>query len=190
ERFDPGGAPWVSSSAVHTPPLIGGMAEMAALRDAFAAMRGGRAVTLFVEGQSGVGKSSLVKQFTRSLGLAHPDVLVLAGRCYERESVPYKAFDGVVDALSRYMLELGMVNVNVPAAMLGDVRRMHVEMLPATQARELATALIGRLSPARPGDAASEASARSALQAKAEAIAEESGGHPLFIDELVRHALV
>ena len=60
---------------------------------------------MIVEGESGVGKSVLVKRFTSSLADGE-GVLVLSGRCYEREDVPYKAIDGVMDALSTYLAEL------------------------------------------------------------------------------------
>jgi hypothetical protein len=63
-------------------------------------------VTVVVEGESGVGKTALVRQFIQRLTLQAADIVVLAGRCYERESVPYKAFDGVVDALARVLARL------------------------------------------------------------------------------------
>jgi hypothetical protein len=56
---------------------------------------------VFLHGESGVGKSSLVRHFVDTLADDEPDLIVLAGRCYERESVPFKAFDGVMDALAR-----------------------------------------------------------------------------------------
>jgi serine/threonine protein kinase len=92
----------VGSMPTQTPPFVGRQRELEALQEAFEQSRSG-AVTVVIEGESGVGKSALVRRFTDSLG---EDVVVLGGRCYEREAVPYKAFDGVADALSRYMTRL------------------------------------------------------------------------------------
>ena len=59
-------------------------------------------VTVFVHGGSGMGKTRAgARASSRSLRAAGHGAVVLAGRCYERESVPYKALDSLVDALSR-----------------------------------------------------------------------------------------
>ncbi len=87
-----------------TPFFIGRRAEMQALHDAFADSRG-NAVTLLVHGESGVGKSALTRHFVDKLS-DDADAVVFAGHCYERESVPYKAVDGVIDALSCYLTAL------------------------------------------------------------------------------------
>ena len=57
-----------------------------------------------------VGKSALTRRFTDQL-TADAEAVVFFGRCYERESVPYKAVDDVVDAISRYLGMLETVDV-------------------------------------------------------------------------------
>ena len=42
--------------------------------------------------QSGIGKTTLCEQFLRRVQ-NDKAALVLAGRCYERESLPFKAID-------------------------------------------------------------------------------------------------
>ena len=87
------------------PRFVGRHAESAARRAAFDQSRAGAAVTVLVRGESGVGKSALVRRFAESIAAAE-GALVLRSRCYERESVPYKAIDGVVDAMSRHLAAL------------------------------------------------------------------------------------
>ncbi|RMH38489.1 MAG: serine/threonine-protein kinase PknK [Deltaproteobacteria bacterium] len=86
-------------------PLIGRDRERAVLRDAFAATRSGAQRTVLVAGESGMGKTALVRAFLREVG-REDRAIVLAGRCYERESVPHKAVDSLVDALAQRLLAL------------------------------------------------------------------------------------
>jgi eukaryotic-like serine/threonine-protein kinase len=267
-------------------PFVGRARELDALGAALDDVRAGRAVSVVVAGESGVGKSALVRRFLDGDAVRDAGALVLSGRCWERESVPYKAFDGVIDALGRQLTRLkhdaalellppdaqllaqvfpvlwavdAMVEATRPvaddardpqelrarlfdalrvlmtrlaqrgplivfiddlqwadadslallgeitrppdapplllcatartggetppaaapdptAAIAGDVRRVELGRLAPDEARTLAAELVRQKGPVMlPPDTAS--------------IAHESAGHPLFIDELVRHAL-
>jgi hypothetical protein len=94
-----------SRSRTLTPPFVGREHELDELAAAAAESRQ-RAACAVVEGESGLGKSRLVRRFAERIARDDPTALVLIGRCYERESVPYKAFDGVVDALARFLAKL------------------------------------------------------------------------------------
>jgi eukaryotic-like serine/threonine-protein kinase len=85
--------------------LIGRDDSLRDLDDAFETTREGRAVAVRVNGLSGLGKSVMVHHFLDKLE-RRSDVLVLRGRAYSRESVPFKAVDSVVDALSRHLTDL------------------------------------------------------------------------------------
>jgi serine/threonine protein kinase len=87
-------------------PLVGRERHLRFLADAFRAARRGQAVTVHVHGRSGAGKTFLVQRFLEELTRSSSQPLVLAGRCYEQESVPYKALDSLIDALSRHLARL------------------------------------------------------------------------------------
>ncbi len=107
--------------------FVGRGAELAALRAAYADVRDQPLIVL-VEGASGVGKSHLVERFLDQLAHEAPRAVILSGRCYEREAVPFKALDGIADHLAGYLARL-------PAAAVAAV-------LPRRPA------LLGRLFPA------------------------------------------
>jgi hypothetical protein len=105
------GAPGSSASPTPSPapaladghgPFVGREAELGALREAFDRVARGTACALAVLGESGVGKSTLVRRFAEVVA-GQTGAVVLSARCYERESVPFKAVDGIIDALSRVL---------------------------------------------------------------------------------------
>ncbi|MDB4969703.1 MAG: Serine/threonine-protein kinase PknA [Myxococcales bacterium] len=262
--------------------FVGRKNELSALEAAYERTRAGAPVTLHVRGESGVGKSALVRHFVDKLRASAPGVVVLQGRCFERESVPYKACDGVVDSLARWLAKLNKVEaasmLPARAGLLADVfpvlRRVEAvaqaprpspDVDPLHRRRQLFAALrelFARVAQKRPlvividdlqwadldslalldaitrppeapamlllatmrsgNDAPAQRSLFMAAEARevhlsrlphddarllaselleateaggapltmsADAIAEEAGGHPLFMDELVRHAL-
>ncbi len=86
-----------------TGPFVGRTAELAALERARGDART-RGVTIFVGGDSGMGKSQLVRRFLDDARAG--DALVLEGRCYQREAVPFKTLDTVIDALTAVLVRL------------------------------------------------------------------------------------
>jgi hypothetical protein len=88
---------------VRPPGFVGRTRELAALERLVDELDDGQPRVAYVHGESGVGKSALLGELARTIRKARPDAVLLTGRCYERETVPYKAFDGVVDALARHL---------------------------------------------------------------------------------------
>lgn len=93
--------------------FVGREAHMAALGEAFAVTEKDRPAAVILHGASGAGKSALANNFVRALRRDEPEALVLAGRCFPRESVPYKALDSVIDELSIYLQQLNASRVAV-----------------------------------------------------------------------------
>lgn len=87
------------------PSFVGREWELSELRRAFEVVRKGQAAVVYVHGGSGIGKSTLIGHFLKELK-ARDAATALAGRCYERESVPYKAIDSLVDALTEHLTGL------------------------------------------------------------------------------------
>jgi tRNA A-37 threonylcarbamoyl transferase component Bud32 len=80
--------------------------ELERLESVFALAARDQAAVALVRGPSGIGKSALCQRFLDQARRQHPDLVVVQGRCYERETVPYQAMDSLIDHLSQYWLAL------------------------------------------------------------------------------------
>lgn len=92
--------------AASNPVLVGRDRELASLFEAFRTMRAGTPCLVKLHGGSGTGKTHLIRHFVHEMQRQEPQVVVLQGRCYEQESLPYKAIDPLIDDLSRHLSHL------------------------------------------------------------------------------------
>jgi len=90
-------------------PFAGREEDLRQLQHSFETVSAGQPSVVMVRGPSGIGKSALVRRFIDSLRVSNPDVVTLEGRCYESETVPYKAMDAVIDRLARHWSALPRV---------------------------------------------------------------------------------
>jgi serine/threonine protein kinase len=76
----------------------------------------------FVTGAWGIGKTALVRELARRLATHTRAPLVWSSRCHERESIPWKGVDMLLDDASRFLLSL-------PPAQLPALLPAHVQLL-------------------------------------------------------------
>jgi tetratricopeptide (TPR) repeat protein/tRNA A-37 threonylcarbamoyl transferase component Bud32 len=117
------------------PSFVGRTKELDELRRALGDSRR-RGVAIMVKGKSGIGKTTFVRQFLRGLGEA---VFVVEGRCFEREQVPFKMLDGVVDMLTNVILALSPSDVEaLTPRELGSLVRLFPVMKRVKRFSEMA----------------------------------------------------
>lgn len=87
----------------HYTGFLGRESELSHLQEALDATRAGTPAVALLYGASGMGKSALARHFLDKLE-SSADALVLRGRCYEHEQMPFKTLDPIVDALTTHLL--------------------------------------------------------------------------------------
>lgn len=115
--------PWTGDTLLLPPRtrFVGRASELAFLDAALReCLDGHRQVTVRVHGPSGIGKSTLVREFLQR----QDGLLVLKGRCHPQEAVAYRSLDPVIDALALHLIQLGDVDLAplVPAHAYAMVR--------------------------------------------------------------------
>ena len=123
-----------SSMSIRGPEFVGRKEELLLLGEAYDSTAGEHATGVFILGESGIGKTALVDQFCSHLEAGAEPPVTFFGRCYERESVPYKAFDGVIDALSRFLVTLSFEDAE---RILPESVRLLAEIFPVLRRVEV-----------------------------------------------------
>jgi serine/threonine protein kinase len=97
-------------------PFVGRKAELGVLERALADSTRGDTLALSIEGESGIGKTKLVRHFVDQVKASDDPPFVLSGRCHERETMPFKGLDGIVDMLARTLNKLDLDELALPPA--------------------------------------------------------------------------
>jgi predicted ATPase len=159
-----------------TKELIGREFALCQLRDA---LHRRSTVCIHVQGKSGMGKTALCSAFLEEA--AREGAVILAGRCYENESIPYKALDPVVDCLAGYLKRLARQDA---AAMLPRERSLRAlaHLFPTLFAVQAIEEARGTIDP----DASRRDLQRQAIAALGETLARIAENRPciLSIDDL------
>jgi predicted ATPase len=95
-------APLLPICSLRHDELVGRAEQLELMGRCLDQVRDEKGAVVLLHGRSGMGKTCLAREFLTSL----EGVIVLEGRCYEQESLPYKALDSVVDTLFGYLLHL------------------------------------------------------------------------------------
>ncbi|HVU52627.1 MAG TPA: protein kinase, partial [Polyangia bacterium] len=98
-------APGASESAPAPDAFVGRADALAVLEAALEALDAGTPRIVWIEGESGIGKSALLDEFRRRL-TARRDVVVLSGRARHADAVPFPALDEAIDELAGYLAAL------------------------------------------------------------------------------------
>ncbi|HEY5925837.1 MAG TPA: protein kinase [Kofleriaceae bacterium] len=98
-------------------PFVGRSSELATLEHALTEVTEGSTIAISVEGESGIGKTKLVRHFVERASTLDDPPFMFAGRCHERETLPFKGIDGIVDAVARTLNKLDLDQFPLPAGM-------------------------------------------------------------------------
>ncbi|MBL8623386.1 MAG: protein kinase [Myxococcales bacterium] len=154
--------------ALREPPLVGRDRELAALDEAWAAAAAGPVVVRVI-GASGIGKTALCRAW---LARVPATTWVLAGRCYDREHMPFRAIDPIIDALAERLRALPAPQ---RAPLIGD------DLAPLARLFPVLRGLAGASDDGAPGEA------RARALAAAQALLARVAAHTrvvLWLDDL------
>ncbi len=105
----------ITTSSSDSLSFVGRDAELEELHAAFTAASCGTPSGVLITGSSGMGKTRLVAHFLSELRKEHEHAatqpLLLLGRCYRRETVPYRGFDDIVDSLSHTLVSMSRPSI-------------------------------------------------------------------------------